>query len=170
MQAAGLARLASVPPQPQATSAELILDIERLLRGPPLPARHTLERIHALLSASTAGSLELPTAPPPPPPPPPPQPVRRGTVEINSVRTHQIRALQRRMESDPAGGMGSRLSRARAEDEGAPRVAETFTQRAHLLANQPEVRRGHDHDRDMRFDPVSHRRPLPPEPVWFGRR
>ena len=34
-------------------------------------------------------------------------------------------------------------------------------ERAHQLANKPEIRQGKDNDTDMRFDPASHKQPLP---------
>lgn len=152
-------------------SLALVLEIERLLRGPPLPQYGLLQQIHAALLHSS------PPLPPTSAPPPrttrsssPPQPAvaHRGSAEINRARNQKIRRLQRQMESAPVGGIGSRLA-MKPTDNGEPHMAKTFLQRAHELANKPEVREGYDNNRDMRFDPASHRQPLPPERVWMGR-
>ena len=127
---AGLANtpISAAPPQ---DDASLVLDIERLLRGPPLPDRATLERIHSLLTQPSTAEQRPNLWQRPAPAPAPaeqPAPTRRGTVEVNTARTQQIRALQRRMEKDSGGGMGSRLAISPLGDDGQPRLAKTFLQ------------------------------------------
>ena len=142
--AAGLANapLSVHPPQ---DDAALVLDIERLLRGPPLPDRATLERIHSLLkqpsTANERPNLWQRPVPTPPAPAAQPVPTRRGTVEVNTARTQQIRALQRRMETDSGGGMGSRLAISPLGDDGQPRVPATFLKvRAGLIQFSARLR------------------------------
>ena len=106
----------------------MVLEIERRLRGPPLPERHVLEQILGLLASQGHLAFSQPPTQHVPPPPP-----RRGGLEVNTARSQQIRRLQHRMEHAASGGMGSQLAvsvKPGPHGAGEVRVAETFQQRA----------------------------------------